>query len=250
MKAQTRRKLEMGKRALDFSRAHPEATPGYTAALSRLEGLLTRAESLATQQRDGIGATRSATERKRELRRTMVRSHLRHLTEVARVAAAEAPDLPQKFLLRGASTYFAFRTAARSMAAEAAANKEVLEKNGLSETVLGGLTQALDQFDVAMDQSASGRQALRSTPGGGCPAGERGRQRRAGSRGGRGGAGGEGDGRAQPRPVRHRQRPARRVGERAERGRLAASRGRADADGAGAGAGEAGGVKYLMVVQA
>ena len=159
MKAIARRKLEMGKRALDFSRAHPESTPGYTAALTRLEALLTRADELATQQRDGISASRAATSRKRDLRRAMTLGHLNHLTRVARVAATEAPDLPQKFLLRGASTYFAFRTAARSMAAEAAANKEVLEKHGLSETVLGGLTQALDQFDAAMDQSASSRQA-------------------------------------------------------------------------------------------
>ena len=159
MKATTRRKLEMGKRALDFSRAHPEATPGYTATVTRLEGLLARADTLAAHQRDWIGTQRSATERKRELRRTLVRSHLRHLTGVARVAAAEDPGLTQKFLLRGASTYFAFRAAARSMAAEAVANKEVLEKHGLSETVLGGLTQALDQLDAAMDQSDSGNLA-------------------------------------------------------------------------------------------
>ena len=159
MKAPTRRKLEMGKRALDFSRAHPEATPGYGAIVTRLDELLTRANVLTAQQRDGIAAERTATERKRELRRTLVRSHLNHLSGVARVAAAEDPELPQKFALRGASTYYAFRAAARSMAAEATANKEVLEKHGLSEAVLAGLTTALDQFDAAMDQSASGRLA-------------------------------------------------------------------------------------------
>ena len=37
MNAKSRRKLEMGARALDFSRAHPDASPGYTAAMTRLE---------------------------------------------------------------------------------------------------------------------------------------------------------------------------------------------------------------------
>ena len=149
----------MGKRALDFSRAHPEATPGYGAIVTRLDALLSRADALAAQQRGGVAAERTATERKRELRRTLVRSHLNHLRGVARVAAVDVPDLLQKFLLRGAGTYFAFRAAARGMAAEAMANKEVLEKHGMSEAVLGGLTTALDQFDAAMDQSATGRQA-------------------------------------------------------------------------------------------
>lgn len=40
MKAKTRRKLEMGARALIFSRVHPDPTPGYAVALARLEDRL------------------------------------------------------------------------------------------------------------------------------------------------------------------------------------------------------------------
>jgi hypothetical protein len=36
MDATTRRNIESGKRALDFSRAHPDGSPGYAAALARL----------------------------------------------------------------------------------------------------------------------------------------------------------------------------------------------------------------------
>ena len=53
MNAKTRRKIEMGTRALDFSRAHPDASPGYAAALASLEQRLARADQLAAQQRDG-----------------------------------------------------------------------------------------------------------------------------------------------------------------------------------------------------
>ena len=51
MKATTRSKLEMGSRALEFSRAHPNGSSGYAASLADLEQQLSRAEQLATQQR-------------------------------------------------------------------------------------------------------------------------------------------------------------------------------------------------------
>ena len=100
MNAKSRRRIEMGTRALDFSRAHPDASPGYTAAVTRLEERLARAEQLATQQREGTLQVRAATARKRELRRTMRRTHLTHLARVARVAAREMPDLAQKLVLK------------------------------------------------------------------------------------------------------------------------------------------------------
>lgn len=101
MSALTRRKLEMGQRALEFSRANPDASPGYAAALARLEERLVRGEQLAAQQREGILQVRTASAAKRDLRRTIKRSHIRHLARVADVAAREAPDLaPEKFRVR------------------------------------------------------------------------------------------------------------------------------------------------------
>jgi hypothetical protein len=160
MNAKARRKLEMGARALEFSRAHPDASPGYAAALARLEDRLNRADRLASQQRDGILLSRTATARKRELRRTMKQAHLSHLASVAKVASDEVPELAQKFALTQATnSYLAFRTAARGMEAEAESRKELLVKHGLSETVLQGLTQALDEFDAVVDQGSDGRVA-------------------------------------------------------------------------------------------
>ena len=157
MNAKSRRRIEMGTRALDFSRAHPDASPGYTAAVTRLEERLARAEKLATQQREGTLEVRAATARKRELRRSMRQAHLSHLAQVAKVAAREVPELAQKLVLRpGTTTYLAFRTAARGMAAEAQNQKDVLVKHGMVETVLDNLVQALDQFDAA-DRHAQAR---------------------------------------------------------------------------------------------
>ena len=123
----------MAKRALDFSRAHLDPSPGYAAALARLEERLARAQQLATQQRLGILEVRSSTEQKRDLRRQMRRGELAHLSGAADIGSAQLPELTQKFtLVPSKSPYLAFRTAARSMAAEAEANKELLVKHGLA----------------------------------------------------------------------------------------------------------------------
>ena len=206
MNAKARRKLEMGARALDFSRAHPDASPGYTAAMTRLEERLARGERLASQQREGQLEVRAASARKAELRRAMRRAHLSHLAQVAKVAAREVPELAQKLVLRpGPTTYVAFRTAARGMAAEAQNQKEVLVKHGLVETVLDNLVQALDQFDGG---TAGAR---------GCQRGAQGGRRR--SRPGR-----QRDGWPQPLPVHERRGAAGRVGEREQRAGGAAER--------------------------
>ena len=148
----------MGTRALNFSRAHPDASPGYGAALSRLEDRLVRAQQLATQQRDGILEVRSSSAQKRDLRRQLRRGQLTHLSRVADIASKELPELSQKFaLVPTKSPYLAFRTAARAMAAEAQSRKDLLVKHGLAESVLESLAAALDAFDQAIERGSDGR---------------------------------------------------------------------------------------------
>lgn len=160
MNAKTRRKIEMGTRALNFSRARPDGSPGYAAAISRLEERLTRAQQLAEQQRDGILGVRAATMKKHELRKIMRRTQLMHLSLVAEAAAKELPELAQKFVLAPEATpYLAFRTAARGLAAEAQNQKELLIKHGLVDTVLDSLVQNLNQFDQALEQGTENRRA-------------------------------------------------------------------------------------------
>jgi len=161
MKAATRRIIEMGTRVLNFSRAHPNPSAGYAAALSRLTENLAQAEQLAEQQRTGIIEVRNATAHKRELRRGIRRTHLVHLARVAEDAAEEAPDMGRKFSIssRTNAAYLSFRTAARGILAEAQNHKELLVKHGLVDSVLESLTDALAQFDAAVQQGTEGRRS-------------------------------------------------------------------------------------------
>ena len=50
MLASTRRRLEMGARALEFSRQQPNPSAGYAAAVARIEERLTRAKVVERQE--------------------------------------------------------------------------------------------------------------------------------------------------------------------------------------------------------
>ena len=148
----------MAARALEFSRAHPDESAGYTTALQDLAELLERSERLAIQQRQGVSEVRAATARKRELRREVRQRELVHIARAARRAAKEVPELTQKFALaREPIPYLAFRSLARTVAAEALERKELLVKHGLVDRVLDSLGQSLDAFDQAVERGAEGR---------------------------------------------------------------------------------------------
>jgi hypothetical protein len=160
MNAESRRKIEMGTRALEFSRAHPDTELGTATAAARLEQLLARATATATVQRDGLIHVRAASARKQELRRRMLTVPIAHLAEVGRAAAREEHELGKTFRFKpGASTFLAFRTAARSMAAAGQTHREVLAKYGLAQSVLDEFVQTLDQFDAAVALGNDGRTA-------------------------------------------------------------------------------------------
>jgi len=163
MNAATRRKLDMGDRALNFSIAHPDPSAGYAAALAGLQQRLTRAKQLAETQQDGIKLRQAANARKNKLRRQMRKTQLRHIALVAEVAARKNPDLNGKLVLRNAPRpYRALRALAGTMVAEAHTSKEVVVKYGLADTVLDSLVLSLEKFDRAI---AEGTDALRSHVG-------------------------------------------------------------------------------------
>lgn len=151
-------RLEMGARALEFSRANPFESPGYATALKQLEEQLARSDQLAKEQQRGTTEVRAATARKDGLKRSIRRSQLVHLARVAQRASKELPELAQKFdLPRIPFRNLAFRTVARTMVEEAEQRKELLVKHGLVEQVLQSLGQSLDQFDEAVERGAEGR---------------------------------------------------------------------------------------------
>jgi hypothetical protein len=158
MDGKIRRRLEAAARVLEFSRAHPDESPGYTAAVEQLAQLLARARELATQQQEGTVEVHAASARKKELRRSIRRRQLRHLTGVARRAAKELPELAQHFQLGPDPTpYLVFKTTCGRMLTEAHQQKDLLLRYGLHARVLESLEHSLDQFDQAMDRGAQGR---------------------------------------------------------------------------------------------
>jgi hypothetical protein len=160
MRAKTRRKLEMARRVLEFCRQHRDPSPAFVAATARLEERVARAHELAEQQLDGRSEVRTATDAKADLKRKMMDEQLDHLTSVARIAAAEDPEVLQKLTFPAdATTYLAFRAAASGMAAEAESRKELLIKHGLSEEILNALKKSLEEFDAAVERGAAGRLA-------------------------------------------------------------------------------------------
>jgi len=159
VKSRTRRIVEMGRSVVAFSEAHPDPSPGYQATLSRLKDRLARAAELIKRQREGFALVRGATKQKLELRRIMVRTQLQHVLAVAELAAAEVPDLLQKFVLpREQVPYLEFQAAAHVVLAEALSNKELLVKFGLADTLLDDLVKNLETFDRAMAQGSEARQ--------------------------------------------------------------------------------------------
>jgi hypothetical protein len=158
MNGSTRRKLEMGTRALEFSEAHPDESDGYRAALADLKQQVARAAQLADQQRDGTIEVRAATARKRDLHRNMRRRMLVHVTRAGRRAAREIPELGPKFTMpEDGIPYLAFLTIARTMATAARQHQELLVKHGLVERVLKSLEDAIAQFEQAVAQGSEGR---------------------------------------------------------------------------------------------
>jgi hypothetical protein len=150
----------MSKRVLNFSVAHPDPSPGYSAALERLQKAVAAADGFAARQEDGLNSRRAATGVKRTLRRRIRRTQLLQLSRVAESAANEVPEIAEKFrLTKEAVPYLAFRTAARGMLVEGQNQQELLTRHGLLSETLGDLAKLLDKFDLAVDQGIEARRA-------------------------------------------------------------------------------------------
>lgn len=159
MDAESGRKIQMGNSALKFTDSHPDDDPGAAPVAAMLKQLLGRADALAAAQRQGMIHVRAASARKEELRREMM-VPIAHLARVGAVASRVEHELGQTFRFKpGASTFLAFRTAARSMATAAEERKETLVKHGLASSVLQEFVRLLDEFDAAVALGTEGRTA-------------------------------------------------------------------------------------------
>jgi hypothetical protein len=158
MNIRVNRRLEMGARALEFSRAHPVDDPGYGTTVKQLEDQLAKAAQLVGEQERGTSEVHGATARKSALSRTIRQSQLVHLAGVAQRAAKELPELSSNFdVTNFPRRQLPFRTVARTLLEQAEQHKELLVKHGLVEEVLQGLRRSLDELDQVVDRGAEGR---------------------------------------------------------------------------------------------
>jgi hypothetical protein len=148
MLAKTRRRIEMGGRALAFSIAHPHPSRGCSIALAELERLITRGKELMAFQSSGTNELQGATALRSDLRSTMRRTHMTHIARVAVLAAKEEDGLEKVFrMVREDSPYMVFLSAARHFAVEAERRRTMLTEHGLADTMLDGLREAVEKFD-------------------------------------------------------------------------------------------------------
>jgi hypothetical protein len=166
MNGNVRRKLGMAVRVRDFSRMHPATDANYATVIGRLEERIARLETLARQQQGAILASRSATERRRAVRRRLQDQLLRHLVRVAEAAAKEDPTLEKRFRLPdGGATYEEFRALARQLLEQGRERRDLLLAHGLANRLLDDLGAAMDQLDASMAATNEARAASATARG-------------------------------------------------------------------------------------
>jgi hypothetical protein len=158
MNSVVRRTVEMVARVVSWIDARPDTDAGQLVSAARLKEVQAEMEHVAALQRAGLIAVHTGAGEKRRLRREMLAGPIAHLSEVGRLVGRDQPDLVNKLRYRpSGNSSLAHRTAARSLQAEAEANKEVLSPHGLSEAVLEVYGQLLDQYDAAVKAGIEGR---------------------------------------------------------------------------------------------
>ena len=158
MNAQLRRRLETAARVRDFLRAHQMDGVGESLGLAKLEQLLERAENLATQQRTGTAAERSAVKERQAVRRVLQPQILGYLSVVGAVAASKDAELAEQFRMPPANaTHQALLTMSRAILERATAQKELLVSLGMSEHVLDELATTLGQYEQTVEATSAGR---------------------------------------------------------------------------------------------
>ena len=152
-----RRRLEMAARVREFLRAHPTEASGEEPALTRLEQLLERAQTLAGEQRQGLTAAKSATLQREEIRRVIANKLLRYLMAAGVVASRDNLHLAGQFQLPTSASHQSFLTAAQGMLKTATQEKELLLREGMKASVLDDLATALGQFEQTLEVSRTAR---------------------------------------------------------------------------------------------
>ncbi len=97
--------------------------------------------------------------RRKDIRRRLHDGLLRHLVTVANAAAEEQPELTQEFRMPSINaSHMVYRTVARTLLDKGVAQRELLVKHGLGETLLDDLRQAVDELDASVEETVESKQ--------------------------------------------------------------------------------------------
>lgn len=164
MQTNVRLRLDMGGRAAEFCRTHPDPDPAAAQVASRLFDLNTRAEALALQQRTGQVVASAAVIDKADLR-VVIEDDLGALIGIAKIAAKEHPDLAVHRRMPSPKTNEAtFLTIVRVAVSEARAAFDLLAPFGLTDQLLESLASGIEAYEAALVRQ---RNALTSQVGAG-----------------------------------------------------------------------------------
>lgn len=156
MDAQNRIELEMGARVVGFSRANPSDNPGLEAAVTRLEGEVTKAKELVNQEATGVLTVEVSVLTKDQIREALT-GRIRLLQGVARAAAVEVPGVAARIKLRsGRVGETVFLAASKVALAQATEQKELFTKYGMPVGFLEEFGPMIQQYEATMDQKSAG----------------------------------------------------------------------------------------------
>jgi hypothetical protein len=162
MRAGASRTFETGIRVGLFTEANPDAETdeGYALLVARSKEVTEQIRVLAMAQRTGRLNKTAGSADKAALRQEILRGPVAALAAVAKRARKDNREVALQFRYKpGRQTYVAFEGAIRTMQAAAEANKKVLVRYGLSDTVLVQLGELLDRFAEASELCDQGRVA-------------------------------------------------------------------------------------------
>jgi hypothetical protein len=151
--------MEMGVHARDFNRTNPLTDANHALVLNELEETIKQMEALAAQQVTGIVSRGSSSVRRKEIRQRLNDGLLRHLVTVANAAAEERPELIREFRMPSTSlSHTVYRTVARTLLDKGVAQRELLLKHGLGDTLLEDLRLAVDELDASVEETVASKQ--------------------------------------------------------------------------------------------
>lgn len=133
--------------------------PNIMSARRNFDDAVTQLSTMAVTQMGGVIAARGATAHQRALRSTLRNAHMKSITQVAKIALPDVPQIQQLAVTTKNLSGSALVAAAQSMADAAEPYASVFTANGLPDDFIAQLRAAAD----AVTTSATGRQLTKAS---------------------------------------------------------------------------------------